>query len=195
MRFYYTKEMSLLVVIMCACLWGCGGSEGVTDTTAEPEEEVELNAPVIQAPTPLIYLADNLDEQDQLGWCIDTRGNGFNQELHTHSCKPSGGDVQFTYIEESLQICSAEFSDFCIEMLEGQFEGASLSLIQSSPDSPNQRFVYNEDTGEFNPEMDTNLCLAAGDTSAVAGIYMSRSLTLERSSETEESLKTWVILN
>ena len=55
-------------------------------------------------------------------------------------------------------------------------------------DSPEQKFIYNEDSGEFRPEEDTSLCLAVGDTSAAAGIYMSRSLTLERSSEIEERL-------
>ena len=29
--------------------------------------------PVLQTPEPVIYLADNIDEQEELGWCIDTR--------------------------------------------------------------------------------------------------------------------------
>ncbi len=65
----------------------------------------------------------------------------------------------------------------------------SLSLVESNMDSPNQRFIYNEDNGEFRPEEDTSLCLAVGETSAAAGIYMFRSLTLELSSETEEKYK------
>ena len=28
--------------------------------------------PALQTPEPAIYLADNLDEKDNLGWCIDT---------------------------------------------------------------------------------------------------------------------------
>jgi len=61
--------------------------------------------PILQTPSPVIYLADNLDEQDQLGYCIDTRGRGFNEKLHAHSCKAKGGDVQFFYNKETLQIC------------------------------------------------------------------------------------------
>ncbi|MDB9731237.1 RICIN domain-containing protein [Flavobacteriaceae bacterium] len=165
------------------------------DEESEPEVVIELNAPIIQTPTPLIHLEDNLNEQDQLGWCIDTRGNGFNEVLHTHSCKPSGGDVQFTYNEETLQICSVEFTGFCVEMSEGVLKGASLSLVESDTESPNQKFVYNAENGEFNPEENTNLCLAAGSVSSAAGIYMSRSLTLELSSEIDESLKKWIIVS
>ena len=49
--------------------------------------------PDLQTPAPVVYLADNLDEQDKLGWCIDTVGRGFGERLHAHSCKPRGGDV------------------------------------------------------------------------------------------------------
>ncbi len=159
----------------------------------EPADTVS-NAPIIQTPSPLIHLADNLDEQDQLGWCIDTRGNGFNQTLHTHSCKPSGGDVQFTYNAQTLQICSAEFLGFCVEMSGGPAAGTGLSLVDNDTASANQRFVYSEDSGEFRPQEATDLCLAAGDTSNAAGIYMARSLTLELSSATDVSLKRWVIV-
>ena len=32
--------------------------------------------PDLKTPTPVVYLADNLDEQDNLGFCIDTVGRG-----------------------------------------------------------------------------------------------------------------------
>ena len=53
--------------------------------------------PNIKTPAPVIYLEDNLGEKDQLGYCIDTKGRGFGEKLHAHSCKPRGGDVQFRY--------------------------------------------------------------------------------------------------
>ena len=65
------------------------------DEESEPEVVIELNAPIIQTPAPLIHLAVNLDEQDELGWCIVTRGNGFAEDLHGHSCKPDVDDFQF----------------------------------------------------------------------------------------------------
>ena len=198
MKSYYIKATSLLFAIILIVLSSCSSEQEEVIVTIDLPEDTEVdtlfNAPVILTPAPLIHLADNLDEQDQLGWCIDTRGNGFNENIHLHSCKASGGDVQFIYNEETLQICSAEFVGFCLEMSGGAFEGVSLILVESNTDTPDQRFVYNEDNGEFNAEEDTNLCLAAGDTSTAAGIYMSRSLTLELSSETEECLKKWVIV-
>ena len=39
---------------------------------------VQADPPAIRTPAPVIYLADNLDEQDKLGWCIDTKGRGFS---------------------------------------------------------------------------------------------------------------------
>ena len=53
----------------------------------------------------------------------------------------------------------------------------SLRLVESDTSSSDQKFIYNDDSGEFVPEEDT-LCIAVGETSAAAGIYMSRSLTL-----------------
>ena len=46
--------------------------------------------PQIRTPLPVIYLEDNLDEKDNLGYCIDTVGRGFAEKLHAHSCKPRG---------------------------------------------------------------------------------------------------------
>ena len=78
-------------------------------------------------------------------------------------------------------------------MSGGPVEGSSLILVESDMDSPDQKFIYT-DCGEFVPEENTNLCLAAGDTSAAAGIFMFRTLSLELSSETDIDLKRWVIV-
>jgi len=157
-------------------------------------EVTSANPPILKTPSPVIYLADNLDEQDQLGYCIDTRGRGFNEELHAHSCKPSGGDVQFFYNKETLQICSVEFTGYCIEIPGGASKGMSLRLVESDTSSSDQKFIYNEDSGEFAPKKGLALCLAVDETSRAAGKYMARSLTLELSSETDVKLKQWVIL-
>lgn len=191
----HIKVSSLLFVVFTAFFWSCETEKEEVLIEINEPDEVTLNTPTIQTPSPLIHLADNLDEQDQLGWCIDTRGIGFNEMLHVHSCKANGGDVQFFYNEETKQICSAEYDNFCVEMSGGPVEGMNLSLVESNTDSSDQKFIYDEDTGEFKPEANTNLCLAAGSTSAAAGIYMSRSLTLELSSETAERLKRWVIVS
>ena len=54
-------------------------------------------APDIQTKGTVIYLADNFNEEAKLGWCIDTQGRGFSDKLHAHSCKPTGGDTQFSF--------------------------------------------------------------------------------------------------
>ena len=197
MKNYNLKYRSLLCLIVLSL--SCCKNEGAAQVLENEIEDKTLdvtqsNPPILQTPSPVIYLADNLDEKDQLGYCIDTRGRGFNEELHAHSCKPRGGDVQFSYNKETLQICSVEFTGYCIEMPGGASKGMSLRLVDSDTSSSDQKFIYNEDSGEFVPEEDLTLCLAVGETSAAAGIYMSRSLTLEISSETDVKLKQWVIL-
>ena len=197
MKNYNLKYRSLLCLIVFSL--SCCKKEGAAQVI---ENEVEYttvdvtpaNPPIIQTPSPVIHLANNLDELDQLGYCIDTRGRGFNEELHAHSCKARGGDVQFFYNKETLQICSVEFTGYCIEMPGGALKGMSLRLVESDTSSSDQNFIYSEHSGEFVAEEDLTLCLAVGETSAAAGIYMSRSLTLELSSETDVKLKQWVIL-
>ena len=197
MKNYNLKYRSLLCLIVLSL--SCCKNEGAAQVLENEIEDKTLdmtqsNPPILQTPSPVIYLADNLDEKDQLGYCIDTRGRGFNEELHAHSCKPRGGDVQFSYNKETLQICSVEFIGYCIEMTGGASKGMSLRLVKSNTSSSDQKFIYNEDSGEFVPEENLTLCLAVGETSRAAGIYMARSLTLELSSETDVKLKQWVIL-
>ena len=52
------------------------------------------DAPNIQTVGPIIHLADNLDEEANLGWCIDTDGRELTDLLHAHSCKP----VSYTHL-------------------------------------------------------------------------------------------------
>ena len=198
MKNYNLKYRSLLCLIVFSL--SCCKKEGAAQVIENEIEDTTVdvtpaNPPIIQTPSPVIHLLDNLDEKDKLGYCIDTRGRGFNEELHAHSCKPRGGDVQFFYNKETLQICSVEFTGYCIEMPGGALKGMSLRLVESDTSSSDQKFIYNKDSGEFLPEEDLTLCLAVGETSAAAGPYMSRSLTLELSSETDVKLKQWVILD
>ena len=151
------------------------------------------NAPVIQTSGPIIYLADNLDEQDKLGWCIDTDGKDFSDTLQAHSCKPEGNDVLFRYNPETLQICSETYPGYCAAMIGGPQQGMTISLVKSDPESTEQKFIHDAESGEFRPQANSSLCLAVGDESDAAGPYMSRSLTLKPHASTERSLKEWVI--
>lgn len=148
--------------------------------------------PELQTPSPVIYLAENLNEPDMLGWCIDTLGRGFSEQLQTHSCKPQGGDVQFSYSEETKQIMSVEFPGKCADLNRPAAVGVTLDLLDCD-NSEEQQFVYNQDNMEFMPLADQSLCLAAGAASRSAGPFVSRTLNLAPCNSTEPSLKQWVI--
>ena len=149
--------------------------------------------PELQTSAPVIYLADNIDEKDELGWCIDTLGRGWSEQLHTHSCKPQGGDVQFSYNKETHQIMSVEFPGKCATLHEVAAAGVSFDLLDCSATSAVQVFIYNAETLEFMPEGDRSLCIAAGAESRSAGPFMSRDLELAPCAATDASLKQWVI--
>ncbi len=147
--------------------------------------------PDLQTPAPVIYLADNLDEQDKLGWCIDTVGRGFGERLHAHSCKPRGGDVQFSYDKASRRIASATFSGKCATLTAPAAAGVLLGLVDCSRDSAAQTFDYDAAAMVFRPGADGTLCLVAGAASRTAGPFMSRSLELAPCDSTEAARKQW----
>ncbi len=149
--------------------------------------------PELKTPEPVIYLADNLDEQDKLGWCIDTVGRGFGDRLHAHSCKPFGGDVQFYYNKASRQIISATFDGKCATLLASAAAGGTFGLLDCSSTSSAQIFDYDSQSLEFRPGSDNNLCLAVGSSSRSAGPFMSRKLELARCSSTVAKFKQWRI--
>ena len=100
----------------------------------------------------MVYLADNLDEQDNLGFCIDTVGRGFSERLHAHSCKPRGGDVQFDY--DRGRIVSATYAGKCATLQAPAAAGVSLGLLDCSEASAGQIFDYDVDAMEFRPGAD-----------------------------------------
>tara|TARA_B100000315_G_scaffold199456_1_gene191278 strand:- start:2106 stop:2657 length:552 start_codon:yes stop_codon:yes gene_type:complete len=149
--------------------------------------------PELQTPAPVIYLADNLDEQEKLGWCIDTVGRGFGDRLHAHSCKPFGGDVQFYYNKISRQIISATFDGKCATLLASPAAGGKFGLLDCSATSAMQKFDYNKQSSEFRPGDNGALCLAVGSSSRSAGPFMSRNLELATCSSTAAKFKQWRI--
>lgn len=150
-------------------------------------------SPELRTPNPVIYLADNLDEQDKLGWCIDTLGRGWSEQLQTHSCKPQGGDVQFVYNEDSGQIESAEFAGKCATLRSAAATGVQFDLLDCDAASGTQQFTYDADTLAFSPAADSSLCIAAGAQSRSAGPFMSRILELAPCMSTDASLRQWII--
>ena len=153
-------------------------------------------SPNIDTPAPIIHLADNLDEKDNLGWCIDTVGRGFSDRLHAHSCKPANrphGDVQFRYDTQTRQIMSAEFANKCAELLAPATVGGKLGLLDCSTNSALQKFDYDVSNKTIRIAGSQNICLAVAPTSRKAGPFMSRDLVLEQCDSTATKFKQWVI--
>lgn len=146
--------------------------------------------PDIKTPAPVIYLSDNLDEKDNLGWCIDTQGRGFSDKLHAHSCKPGGGDVQFSFDKITHQIKSVAFDNKC-----ATHTGLNnpLQLLDCEDNNNLQKFSFNATNKTFHPKEETEACLAVGDSSRSAGPFMSRELLISECSKTDMKFKVWVI--
>ena len=169
------------VVIIATVLLSISAADHIA-FAAEPE---------LKTPAPVIYLADNLDEKDNLGWCIDTVGRGLSDRLHAHSCKPRGGDVQFKFANPSGQIQSATFEGKCAQLLQPAADGVKLGLLACGGDG--QSFTYDVDSGELHPAADKGLCLVVAASSRSAGPFMSRDLQLSSCSATEEKYKRWIV--
>lgn len=144
--------------------------------------------PELQTPAPVIFLADNLDEKDRLGWCIDTIGRGLSDKLQAHSCKPQGGDVQFSFLPETGQIRSFAFEGLC-----ASYSGSLPLDLTDCNETAAQTFLYDEPTMTFRLQNAPNDCLVVGGASRSAGPFMSRTLEIANCDATETSLKTWVI--
>lgn len=144
--------------------------------------------PSLRTPSPVIYLADNLDEADQLGWCIDTVGRGFAESLHAHSCKPRGGDVQFSYNSETMQISSVPYRGKCMELVSLQ---EPLGLLDCA-DKAAQRFEFAGENGRIHPDDRPDLCLTVGEASRSAGPYMSRGLGFQTCEDGLAERQIWV---
>lgn len=150
-------------------------------------------APELRTAAPVIYLADNLDEADQLGWCIDTLGRGFAETLQAHSCKPQGGDVQFTFEAENGLIRSVAFPEYCAEHTPNA--DLDFALAFCDPAMVGQQFNYDLETRAISPADDATMCMVVGSQSRQAGPFMSRPLEMAACSETPAHLREWVVID
>ena len=153
---------------------------------------VKSEPPEVKTPAPVIFLADNLNEPKKLGWCIDTKGRGFSEVLHAHSCKPHGGDVQFLFDPRSGQIKSVAFENKCVT-ISSLAPGGTFGLNNCKTESAFQMFKFNTQNAEFSPRDNVDLCIVVGKTSRAAGPFMSRKLYLARCDKTIGKYKKWVI--
>ncbi len=150
-------------------------------------------APEIQTQGPIIYLADNLQEDAKLGWCIDTEGRGFAETLHAHSCKPTGNDVLFTYAPDTGTIASSTYENKCMAYNAPENAVNPFGLIDCDSAAENQRFSYDADSLEMHLGNDETLCLTVAPTIDDAGPFQSRDLILAACGGLEPSFKQWIV--
>lgn len=172
-------ELRIIVRILAVCTLIAG-------STAVSAEEPDL-----KTPSPFIYLADNLDEKDKLGWCIDTLGRGYAEKIQAHSCKPRGGDVQFDFNEKTRAIESVAFAGKCLTLVDQSDPKIPFGLRDCKTGETSQMFDFNFQSMQIRPESDKSLCLAVAPDSRSAGPFMSRDLTLAPCDGTEPRLLQW----
>jgi len=150
-------------------------------------------APSLQTDGPVIHLADNLDEDASLGWCIDTEGRGLSDQLHAHSCKPEGDDVLFTYAAATGMIASATYDGLCMAYNDPENAENPFGLVSCDEGNPAQQFVYDDASMEMRLASNPAQCVTVAKTIDDAGPYQSRDLILAPCGALEASLKQWVI--
>lgn len=153
-----------------------------------------FEAPTIESKPPIIHLVDNLDEKDKLGWCIDTLGRGFSEQLHAHSCKPVGDDVRFSYSATTGQIRSAAYENKCAAIVGPDNPAVPFGLVDCDSESIAQQFDYDPASSEFHPKNTPSLCMTVSGTSRAAGPFMSRDLKLEKCSAAGPRYRQWIIV-
>ncbi len=149
--------------------------------------------PQIQTEGAVIYLADNLNEEAKLGWCIDTRGRGFSEWLHAHSCKPSGGDTQFLFDSDRGAIESVAFRGKCMTLNDPTSANIPFGLLDCRDDDLAQQFVYDQKSMEIRLQSDVSRCVTVAETITKAGPFQSRALVLAACADLAAGFRQWVV--
>lgn len=156
-------------------------------------QKSHADAPAIQTQGPIIHLADNLDEQALLGWCIDTEGRELSDQLQAHSCKPAGDDVLFSFSPDSGMIESATYNGLCMAYNAPENAVNPFGLITCDSADATQHFAYDATKMEIHFASDASQCLTVSPIIDDAGPYQSRDLIVAACEELEPSFKQWVI--
>lgn len=162
---------------------------------------VSAAEPNVPTEAPYIVLNENLDEPNGYGFCIDTYGAGQSELMQTHTCKPKtskdtprndpGNDVRFEYNAETKKISSYAFEGQCMQVLIAT--GKSEFALLDCSDHPHQKFVYNKTDKTIRLEEDDKFCVSVDSETQKAGPWVKRPLKLSECSETESSLKQWLV--
>ena len=180
-----------------ALMAGCAAEpaeDPVQEEAAKPAAESFVE-PEIQMAGPVIYLADNLNEKEKLGWCIDTEGKGQGDQLQAHSCKPAGDDTQYSYDTATSTIRSVNYDNQCMSLNDPENAVNPFGLVDCVDGDPKQQFAYDADNMEIRVGENPSQCVTVAETIVEAGPYQSRDLIAAPCNGLEASFKQWVVRN
>lgn len=153
------------------------------------------DAPTIQTKGAINHLADNLQEEAMLGWCIDTDGRDLTDLLRAHSCKPTGNDVLFSNDLVNGMIASATYENKCMAYNAPENAVNPFGLIDCDDTAANQKFRYDAASMEMRLGSDTAQCLTVATVIDDAGPFQSRDLILAACDDLDLAFKQWVVKN
>ena len=148
--------------------------------------------------TPYLRIDDNLQEPENVGFCIDLRGwkpVGF-ENAQAHSCKPTGGRAGGGTDEEfeprgGAIVGRADADGHCLQA-KSATAGSGVDVPQCDASEPLQRFSWQATTGTLRLEA-TTLCLGVGAILRAANTFWARDLILAECGITEAKYITWRI--
>ena len=121
--------------------------------------------------------------------------------MQTHTCKPktaegtprddSGHDVRFEYDAASKKVSSYAFEGQCMQVLIAT--GKSAFALLDCSDHPHQKFVYQESDKTLRLDADEKYCVTVDSNTQEAGPWVKRQLNLAECSETDATLKQWLV--
>ena len=154
------------------------------------------DAPNVPTPPPYIVLADNIDEPNGYGFCLDTKGRGQGELMHSHSCKPDRGensyDVRFRFDTATGQIQSNTYAGQCVQVLRSG-RSSEFALLPCS-EAPGQKFTTGDGDGTIRLASDAESCMIVAPNTRPAGPWVARDLQLASCAETEDIRKRWTIV-
>jgi len=156
------------------------------------------NTPKVPSDAPYIVLADNVDEPNGYGFCLDTAGRGMSDFMQSHSCKPAAkddagnptpNDTQFLFDAKNMRVESVAYPGVCMQVLISRYSTA-FALLDCS-EHIRQKFIYSPKDKTLVMEEDQAMCVSVVSVREAAGPWSRRELALTSCVETEDALKQW----
>jgi hypothetical protein len=148
--------------------------------------------------TPYLRIDDNLEEPENVGFCIDLKGwNPVRfEDAQAHSCKPTdgraGGGTDEEFEPRGGAIAGrADAAGRCLQA-KSVTAGSGVDVPLCNGTEPLQHFSWRATTGMLSLEA-TTLCLGVGASLRAANSFWARDLVLAECGTTDAKYITWRI--